>query len=141
VVPGDRGHALRRVERERVPQHEGRLAHDVEPLALGNAVDSGRHLAVERRVHGLTPAVAVARSAADHVGAEGAGRMEMEALAGVDPDEVERVPLPEHVCSVTRDAVRGCVGSGPLAPEREVHHDRIVELAHRRAMVRGRVPS
>jgi hypothetical protein len=63
--------------------------------------------------------------------------MDVEAPPVVDADEVERVPLPEHVRAVARDPVCRRGRRRPLAAEREVHHDRIVELAHRRAMVRG----
>ncbi len=61
----------------------------------------------------------------------------MEALAIVDPDEVEGVPLPEHVRPVARDLVCRGRRSSPLPAEREVDDDRVVELAHRRAMLSG----
>jgi hypothetical protein len=79
---------------------------------------------------GLALSVALARASTDNVGPQRLGRVEMEPVAVVDPHEVERVPLPQHVGPVTRDTVGRRIGRGPLSAEREVHDDRIVELAH-----------
>jgi hypothetical protein len=56
----------------------------------------------------------------------------MEPATVVGADQIVGVPLSEQVGAVAGDPVRRAPLDRPLAPERKVDDDRIIELTHRR---------
>ena len=77
-------------------------------------------LAVERRVDRLTPAVAAPRGDAREQHPQRPTWVVARALLGVEPDQVERIPLTQDVRSVARDAIRGRTHRAPFAAQREL---------------------
>jgi hypothetical protein len=94
-----------RRERQGVPEHEDELAQRMYPVPLGDAIDRPHDLAVEGSMDRLAPGVAFLRGDAHEQRRQPTGGVPVQALATVDPDEVEGVPLTEHVGPMAGDAV------------------------------------
>jgi hypothetical protein len=110
------------------PERGPRLSDGMHPLALGHSVDRVDHFATRCRVDGFTPPVAVPRPTPDEEPPQRPGGVDMPALAVVGTYEVIRVAHAEHVGAVTRYAMGRGLLHGPLASQREIHDDRVIEL-------------
>jgi hypothetical protein len=111
----------------------------MDPASLGDTIAGAHDFTVERRVDLGSPGVAVAGPYADEEAAEDPRRVVAEAgPSRVDHEQVVGEPLAEHVGTVARDAVAGCVdGHPPFTPQRKVDDDGPVELIRHGLMLKA----
>jgi hypothetical protein len=126
-----------RAERHGVLERHDQLAQRMDPASLGDTIGGAHDLAVERCMDLGTPGVAVAGPYADKEPAEDTGGVIAQTGASrVDLEQVVGEPLAKHVGAVARDAFAGRVDSDPpLAPQREVDDDSLVELVRHGLML------
>ena len=104
------------------------VADGVHPIALGHVVDRHADLPGRGGEDGLAPAEALAGRAARHQPPHGARWVQPAPFVGAD--EVVGIAHAQDVGAVARDPVGRGLLDGPLAPQRQLDDDGMVELTH-----------